>query len=73
MPTNIDYVVENLTKEEYEIAMDAVQKLREEKKKRELEQTAVMLLEGMITTLVNLIGVNNTRRLLKRAVLNLHE
>jgi hypothetical protein len=66
MPTNTKiYNVERLTKEEYDAATRAVQEVREKNAKLAAVETAKSILDAGILMMIDLIGTEKTKHLLR--------
>ena len=57
--------IERLTEEEYQAAIKAINEVREEKAKQAKENAAKKMLDESIAMMINLIGIEQTRTLLR--------
>lgn len=59
------YSVERLTREEYEMAMKAVQKIREENARLAAIETAKSILDAGVAMMIDLVGIEETKTILR--------
>lgn len=59
------YNVEELTKEEYEIAIKAIQEVRKEKAQLEKIRQAKKILDSGVSMMIDLVGVAQTKAILR--------
>lgn len=59
------YSVERLTKEEYEMAMKAVQEVRKEKARLEMIKQATEILDAGVLMMIELVGLEQTKAILR--------
>lgn len=59
------YNVEKLTKEEYEIAIKAIQEVRKEKAQLEMIKQAKKILDSGVSMMIDLIGIEQTKAILR--------
>ena len=59
------YSVERLTKEEYEMAMKAVQEVRKEKARLEMARQAKEILDAGVLMMIELVGLEQTKTILR--------
>ena len=64
MPTKF-YNVERLTKEEYDVATQAVQKIREENARLAAIETAKSILDAGVAMMIDLVGIEETKTILR--------
>jgi hypothetical protein len=57
--------IERLTEEEYQAAMKAVNEIREEKARQAQVDTAKRILDQGITMMIELVGIEQTKALLR--------
>ena len=60
------YSVERLTKEEYEMAMKAVQKIREQNARLAATETAKSILDAGVSMMIDLVGIEETKTILRK-------
>lgn len=65
MPTKTLYNVDRLTKEEYEAAINAVQEVRKEKARLEMNRQAREILNAGILMMIDLVGLETTKTILR--------
>lgn len=59
------YSVERLTKEEYEMAIKAVQEVRKEKARLEMIKQATEILDAGVLMMIDLVGLEQTKAILR--------
>lgn len=59
------YSVERLTKEEYDVATQAVQKIREENARLAAIETAKSILDAGVAMMIDLVGIEETKTILR--------
>ena len=59
------YSVERLTKEEYEMAIKAVQEVRKERAKLEMIKQATEILDAGALMMIELVGLEQTKTILR--------
>ena len=59
------YSVERLTKEEYDVATQAVQKIREENARLAAIETAKSILDAGVVMMIDLVGIEETKTILR--------
>lgn len=59
------YSVERLTREEYEMAMKAVQEVRKEKARLEMIKQATEILDAGVLMMIELVGLEQTKAILR--------
>ena len=59
------YNVERLTKEEYEIAIKAIQEIREKNAQLEMIKQAKKILDDGISMMIDLVGIEQTKSILR--------
>ena len=57
--------IERLTEEEFQAAMNAINEIREEKARQAKENAAKKMLDENIAMMINLLGIEQTRTLLR--------
>ena len=57
--------IERLTEEEFQAAMNAINEIREEKARQAKENTAKKMLDESIAMMINLLGIEQTKTLLR--------
>lgn len=60
------YNVKGLTEEEYEVAMKAIQKIREKNARLEMTRQAKKILDDGISMMIDLVGIEQTKTLLRQ-------
>lgn len=65
--------IERLTEEEYQVAMKAINKVREEKAKQAQASEAKRILNQGITMMIDLVGIAQTKALLREKNRELRE
>ena len=73
MPTKTLYNVDRLTKEEYEAAINAVQEVRKEKARLEMNRQAREILNAGILMMIDLVGLETTKTILREKNRELRE
>lgn len=64
MPTKF-YNIERLTKEEYEMAVKAIQEVRKEKARLEMIKQATEILDAGVLMMIELVGLEQTKAILR--------
>lgn len=59
------YSVERLTREEYDVAIQAVQKIREENARLAAIETAKSILDAGVAMMIDLVGIEETKTILR--------
>ena len=59
------YSVERLTKEEYEMAIKAVQEVRKERARLEMIKQATEILDAGVLMMIELVGLEQTKTILR--------
>ena len=59
------YSVERLTKEEYDMATQVVQKIREENARLAAIETAKSILDAGVVMMIDLVGIEETKTILR--------
>lgn len=59
------YSVERLTREEYEMAMKAIQEVRKEKAQLEMIKQATEILDAGVLMMIELVGLEQTKAILR--------
>ena len=72
MPTKT-YTLERLTKEELEVAIKAVQEIREENARLERIKQAKEILNAGISMMIDLVGIETTKTILREKNRELRE
>ena len=67
------YTLERLTKEEYEMAIKVVQEVREENARLEKIRQAKEILNAGILMMIDLVGIENTKAILREKTRELRD